>query len=364
MRVTRVSLTNFLSYAAAGAEFSPGINVITGENASGKTNLIDSVYFASIGKSSRLSKDKELINWDSTTGARVTVNIQKRFSKHEIDIYIDPQGKKRVLADGLPLQKIGELMGIINMVFFSPGEMRLIKESPADRRRFLDISLSQQSKTYFYTLQRYQNLLAQRNKLLKTYKGRPALDDMLELVDGDMTRCAAFIIQERSKFIQKLAPYAMAEHLKLTGGKEELRLVYETEAVDYDNLQRSLKALLKETYAMDCKLDYTTTGPHRDDLKIAANGVDIRKFGSQGQQRSAVLSLKLAEIAHFKDKTGETPILLLDDVLSELDESRRAALFKAIEGIQTFITCTEFPEGLIDNYKQFIIKDRQIFEKE
>ncbi|MFA5450205.1 MAG: DNA replication and repair protein RecF, partial [Clostridia bacterium] len=288
MRVERISLTNFLSYQKASAEFGEGVNVITGQNASGKTNLIDGLYYASVGKSARALKDKEIINWDTKEGARVTLYIQKRFSKHEIDIYIDPQGKKRILVDGLPLQRIGELMGVLNVVLFSPGEMRLVKESPTDRRRFLDISLSQQSKTYFYTLQRYNSLLVQRNKLLKTYKGRPTLKDMLKIVDADMVRCGVFIVSERDKFIKKLAPLAAAEHSKITGGKEELRLVYETEAFDFENLTASYNALLAESFESDSRLEYTTTGTHRDDIKIASNGVDIRKFGSQGQQRSAV----------------------------------------------------------------------------
>lgn len=364
MHVTKVSLSDFLSYPSVRQSFGAGLNVLTGENASGKTNLIDSIYYAALGKSSRIQRDKDLINWSSENGARVTVNIQKRFSKHEVDVYIDPQGKKRILVDGLPIQRIGELMGVINIVFFSPNEMKLIKESPADRRRFLDISLSQQSKTYFYTLQKYNALLVQRNKLLKSYAGRPALNDMLPVVDTELTRCGAFLIQERMKFVTKLTPVAAAQHKKLTGEREELTLLYETEDIGTGDVREALQALLKKSYENDCRLAYTTTGPHRDDLKIASNGVDLRKFGSQGQQRSAVLSLKLAEIALFKERTGETPILLLDDVLSELDAGRREALFSAIDGIQTVVTCTEFDEKINREYREFIIKDRNIFQKD
>ncbi len=363
MKVTGVKLKNFLSYSDAECAFGPSVNIVSGENAAGKTNLIDSLYYASVGRSSRHSKDKELLKWDTETGAKVTVNIQKRFSKNEIDIYIDPLGKKRISIDSLPLSKIGELMGTLNVVFFSPDEMRLIKESPADRRRFLDVSLCQRSKVYFYTLQRYNALLAQRNKLLKTYKGRPALKDMLELVDRDIARAAALLITERKKFLTRLAPAAALSHAALTGGKEELRIVYETEEIAGEDLAAEIFKLLKNNFEADQRLEYTTTGPHRDDIKISAAGVDVRKFGSQGQQRTAVLSMKLAEIRLFEEYTGEKPVLLLDDVLSELDKERSAALFKAIEGVQTVITCTEADFKAPNGSKVFRIADRKIIEE-
>jgi DNA replication and repair protein RecF len=363
MIVTRVTLQDFLSYPAGDISFSAGVNVITGENAAGKTNLVDSLYFASLGRSYRHTKDKELIRWGAQNGAKVSVYVQKRYSRHRIDIYVDMQGKKRIMVDGLPLQKTGELMGVLNVVFFSPDEIALVKESPAYRRRFLDISLCQQSKTYFYTLQRFNKLLAQRNTILKNNKGRPTLPDVLSLVDPDYIRCAAYLIRERSKFMERLAPIAGQKHKDLTGGKEELRLVYETESIDAETAEADIRRLMSEATDKDSRLEYTTVGPHRDDIKLAANGVDIRNFGSQGQQRSAVLSLKLAEIELFKEKTGETPVLLLDDVLSELDDSRKDALFSALAGIQTMVTCTEFRRISDNPYKKFIIKDRKVMEQ-
>lgn len=358
MLVKSVELKNFLSYESATVNFGTGLNVVYGENAGGKTNLIDSVYLCSVGRSSRHSRDKELIKWETNYGAKVTLNVQKRFSKHVIEIYIDPQGKKHILVDKLPVAKIGELMGILNVVFFSPQEMRLVKESPADRRRFMDIGISQQCKTYFYALQRYNALLQQRNKILKTYKGRPSLDSMLKIVDTDFIRVASYIIKERKKFIDEIAPIAEARHETLTGGKERLALLYETENVDYDNVERTLKVLLDNARENDQRLEYTTIGPHRDDIKISANGIDLRRFGSQGQQRSAVLSLKLAEIVAFENRTGETPVLLLDDVMSELDANRREALFDAIKGIQTIITTTDriaFPSA-----DYYLVKDKMV----
>ena len=360
MIVTRVVLQDFLSYPSEDVGFIAGVNVITGENAAGKTNLVDSLYFASLGRSYRHTKDKELIRWGAQNGAKVSVYVQKRFSRHRIDMYVDMQGKKRIMVDGLPLQKIGELMGVLNVIFFSPDEIALVKESPAYRRRFLDISLCQQSKTYFYTLQRFNKLLVQRNTILKNNKGRPALPDILSLVDPDYARCAAYLIGERARFMERLAPIAGEKHKNLTGGKEELRLIYETESV---TAEADIRRLMSEALEKDSRLEYTTVGPHRDDIKLAANGVDIRNFGSQGQQRSAVLSLKLAEIELFKEKSGEAPVLLLDDVLSELDDARKEALFSALDGMQTMVTCTEFKRNLGKPYKKFIIKDRKVAEQ-
>ena len=358
MFVNSVELNNFLSYESATVNFGGGLNVVYGENAGGKTNLIDSIYLCSVGRSSRHNKDKELIKWGAEAGSKVTLSVRKRFSRHTIEIFIDPQGKKHILVDKLPIAKIGELMGILNVVFFSPQEMRLVKESPADRRRFMDIGISQQSKTYFYTLQRYNALLVQRKKILKSYKGRPSLDSMLKIVDADFVRTASYIIKERKKFVDEISPVAKQRHETLTGGKESLALLYETENVDFQNVEATLKSLLDSARENDERLEYTTIGPHRDDIKISANGIDLRRFGSQGQQRSAVLSLKLAEIATFEKRTGEMPVLLLDDVMSELDVNRRVALFEAIKGIQTIITTTdriEFPEA-----DYYLVKDKKV----
>ncbi len=358
MIVTSVELTNFLSYERAQVYFDGGLNVVYGENAVGKTNLIDSIYLCSLGKSSRHNKDKDLIRWGAENGAKVTLTVKKRFSKHTLEFFIDKQGKKHILVDKLPIAKIGELMGVLNVVFFSPQEMRLVKESPQDRRRFMDIGISQQCKTYFYALQRYNALLAQRNKILKSYKGRPSLPNMLKIVDTDFIRVATYIIKERKKFVEEIAPIAESHHNKLTSGKENLHLLYETENVDFNDVEGSLKVLLEGALENDQRLEYTTIGPHRDDIKISASGIDLRRFGSQGQQRSAVLSLKLAEISSFEKRTGEKPILLLDDVMSELDASRREALFEAIKGIQTIITATDKIAFPVVSY--YHVKDKTV----
>jgi DNA replication and repair protein RecF len=341
MLVKKVYLENFLSYKSLFVEFEKGLNVLVGANAAGKTNLLESLYYSSVGKSARGLKDKELINWGAESGARIRLFVEKKYISHTIDISIDKQGKKRITVDELPISKIGELMGVLNVVYFSPDEMRLIKESPADRRRFMDICLCQTDKIYFYTLVKYNKLLAQRNKLLKNYYDSPKLSDMSELVTDKMSEAQEYLVAKRKNFLDKIAPIANERHRKLTDGKETLDISYETGEVDYGRIADSLKTLYRNCFEKDRRLQFTTVGVHRDDVKITASGIDVRKFGSQGQQRTSVLSLKLAETEFFREVSGEYPVLLMDDVLSELDTDRRKALFGGLDGIQTFITTTE-----------------------
>ncbi|MDR0752215.1 MAG: DNA replication/repair protein RecF [Christensenellaceae bacterium] len=360
MKVTHVALSNFLNYISSQIDFDEGINMIIGENASGKTNLVDGVLFASIGRSSRHSKDKELINWNSNSGARITLKIQKRFSNHIIDIIIDSAGLKHVAIDEMPIKRIGELMGILNVVFFSPSELALVSGTPNDRRRFLNISLSQQCRPYFYALQNYNKFLTQRNNILKKYNDPDNINDLLQLTDPGIAKEASIILSERQKFVQRLALVSKQKHNILTAGKEDLDIVYETCDVSFNDLENSFLQVLKKSFERDLHLEYTTIGPHRDDLKISANSCDLRKYGSQGQQRSAVLSMKLAEIALFKERTNETPVLILDDVLSELDESRRRALLTSLADIQTLITCTEPSTETDSQYALFKVENRAI----
>lgn len=358
MHIEKLFLQNFLTYKKQFVEPFDGLNVITGQNGSGKTNLAESIYYSSLAKSMRGLKDKELISWETTGGARIKLEIQKKYSKHTIDILIDAYGKKRIMTDGIPISKIGELIGILNVVCFSPDELGLVKDSPADRRRFLDIGLSQQNKLYFYNIMKYNKLLEQRNKILKTQQSNAKFMDFLDIVTESMLDCQQIIMTERKAFIEKISPLAKIEHSALSDGKEELELQYDTEAIDFDNIKSSLKKLYDKALDKDRRLEYSTVGVHRDDIKIAVNGIDIRKYGSQGQQRTSVLSIKFAEMQSFYDKSGEFPILILDDVLSELDESRRKALFNRTKGIQTFLTCTEFNIKEISPYREMKIADK------
>lgn len=362
MKVSKLYLENFLSYKSLLCEFSEGLNVLVGQNAAGKTNLAESIFYCSVGKSARGLRDKELICWEADGGARIRLKVDRKYSSHTVDIRIDALGKKRITVDELPISKMGELMGVLNTVYFSPDELKLIKESPSDRRRFMDMSLCQRDKLYFYKLTEYNKLLTQRNKLLKNYKDSPSLLEMSGIITAKMAEAQEYILVKRAEFVDSVNPLADKRHRYITGGKEGLELNYETEQVDFSDLKESLKELYKNSFEKDRRLEYTTVGIHRDDLKISAGGIDVRKYGSQGQQRTSALSLKLAEVDSFKLAVGEYPVLILDDVTSELDPMRQKALFEGLDGVQTLVTTTasseDFAKGSI-----YEIKDRGIHKR-
>lgn len=347
MNIKQIYLKNFRNYEEETIELSDKLNVVIGQNAMGKTNLLESIYCCGIGKSTKTNKYKELIKWGNQY-SYIKIIVQKRFRDHTIEFYIDQQDKKRVKVDGVPLLKIGELLGILNIVFFSPDEMKLIKESPAERRKFMDISLSQQFKSYLHALSKYNEVLAQRNKLLKESYKREDIKDMLSIWDSQLIENGVFIIQKRYEFIEKLRNFAKDIHSSITSQKEEIFLEYESfiKNGNIEEMKKKYEEKLLESVEKDLNLQYTLYGPHRDDINIKINNIDVRKFGSQGQQRTAALSLKLAEIELFKDETKESPVLLLDDVLSELDESRRNMLMKFSASLQTIITCTDFDSNI------------------
>ena len=296
-----------------------------------------------------------MIKWDKDF-LYSSLIVKKKYHTHRIEIHIDKNKSKRIVIDGMPVSKVGELMGVLNIVFFSPDELKMIKEQPKERRRFTDISLSQQKKAYYYTLVRYNRILDQRNKLLKT-ASVSAISEMLPVWDMQLSEAGAEIIAERMNFIGKLDKFAGESHSALTSDKEELKLIYECENIGQDRaeIKESLMKSLFSDREKDYNLKFTSAGPHRDDIKITINGTDVRKFGSQGQQRSAALSLKLAEIKHFERETGEKPVLLLDDVLSELDIDRQKKLIESTNNIQTILTCTEFEPALSPAHRIFTI---------
>jgi DNA replication and repair protein RecF len=343
MRIKTVRLKNFRNYGEQTVEFSNGLNVLSGKNASGKTNLLEAVYLAGVGRSPRTSKEKELIKYNEDC-ASVKITVEKKYRSHSVELYFDKSGKKSVKIDGIPVQKMGELLGVLNVVFFSPDELKFIKDTPDVRRRFMDISLSQQKKDYFYALQRYTKALKQRNNLLKQ-NSPAALEDLLDVWDVQLANEGAKIVLERNRFIEELAAPAKAAHLAVSGVNELLELSYETdvEGVSYEEIRVCLIKKLSAAREKDIRLQFTSVGPHRDDIAIFLNGADARRFSSQGQQRTAALSVKLSELKLFLRETGETPVLLLDDVLSELDETRQNLLIKEASFAQVILTCTSFP---------------------
>ncbi|MEG1791755.1 MAG: DNA replication/repair protein RecF [Clostridia bacterium] len=362
MIIKSLQLKNFRNYTAESVEFDKGINVLTGKNASGKTNMLEAIYLLGVGKSPRTSKERELINFNAEK-ASIKAIIEKKYRSHTIEVLFEGNGKK-IKIDGLPIAKLSELIGILNVVYFSPDELKFIKETPAERRRFLDISLCQQSKTYFISLARYNKILAQRNKLLKVESRNPALPEMLSVWDAQMAEYGANLILARRAYVKKLQGFASTTHAELTDNTEVINLSYETsiESERREDIVSELLKKLSDNVEKDINLSFTTIGAHRDDIKITVNGLDARKFASQGQQRTTALSIKIAELSLFKQETGESPILLLDDVLSELDENRKQKLLSLSSYAQTVITCTEFDFKPTNMTKLYLIRDGKIIK--
>lgn len=352
MQIKNLTLTNFRNYSNQSVELNEGLNIIIGKNAQGKTNLLESIFLCAIGKSPRSSKDKELIKWN-TDFAKISLNIAKKLGNSSIDLYLFSNQNKAIKIDKIGIKKIGQLLGTFNAIYFSPDELKLIKESPEERRRFMDIDLSQFDKNYFYALNNYNQILQQRNKLLKT-PDINTIKDTLPIWDEQLSNYGATIIKSRLKLIENLKISAKKIHKYLTSDNEDLEISYTGFSSENEtDLKQILLKKMQENIEKDIHLGYTTIGPHRDDIKITANGIDLRAFGSQGQQRTASLTLKLAELETFKEKLGEYPVLLLDDVMSELDENRQLKLLEFIKPIQTILTCTEFDFN-IPHIKYFV----------
>lgn len=355
MKVKSLKLVNFRNYEKEDILFKDGLNIIVGNNASGKTNMVESIYYSGLGKSPRTFQDKELIKWGEEY-SYIKLELEKKYRSHIIEIHIDKQGKKRIAIDKIPVRKINELIGVLNVVYFSPDELDIIKESPNLRRNFLNISLSQQKKSYYSALVRYNKILAQRNKLLKTEFNINVIKETLPIWDSQLAEIGAYIIEERYVFCEKMQEIIKEIHYELTCGEENLKLEYESKIKKstIPQMKEDFLKYLKNAYDKDINLKYTTVGCHRDDINIKINDIEVRKFGSQGQKRTTALSLKLAEVKLFEMESGEKPILILDDVLSELDEKRQSKLLEHIRGSQTLLTCANF-----DGESDFEIRVKQ-----
>ncbi|MDD4211159.1 MAG: DNA replication/repair protein RecF [Clostridia bacterium] len=346
MRIKKIKLINFRNYKNQTIDLNDGLNVLVGENAQGKTNLIEAIYFSCIGKSPRTKKENELINWQAEN-AKIEIELEKKEGSKLIEVFLNKKGKKNIKINGINILRIGELIGTLNCVFFAPDELKLVKDSPQDRRRFMDIDLSQLSKNYFYLINTYNKILAERNKLLKDTKSFDTLKQTIYIWDKQLADVGSKIIIRRIRFLNALKVYANKTHQELTSNKENLELFYE--GIVEKTTEEIKQKLLKEyeiNLEKDFRLGFTNIGPHRDDISILTNGIDVKSFGSQGQQRTVALSLKLAELEIFASERGEYPILLLDDVLSELDDERKNKLLNKTKTVQTLITTTNF------NYKQ------------
>lgn len=343
MYVSNIEVKNYRNYDTATVTLDKGLNIFLGKNAQGKTNLLEALYLLAIGRSPRTTKDKDLIKWDKNQ-AHIKLTIAKKSGTTKLEMIINEKGKKIILINGIAIKKISQLFGNLNVIHFFPDDLKLIKEAPSDRRRFMDIDICQASQNYFYLLTKYEKILAQRNKLIKTSPSINYVMDTISIWNEQLADTASKIVMSRIKFINKLAPLIKKCHAYLTDNNENIEVEYQgIIGKNVSDIKEKLLNAYTETLQKDFDLGYTQIGPHRDDLKISLNGIDLRSFGSQGQQRTASLALKLGEIEIFAQESNEKPILLLDDVLSELDESRQKKLLNFANKVQTIITCTEFP---------------------
>lgn len=334
MLIESMELDHYRNYGSLKIDFSPGTNIFYGDNAQGKTNILEAIYVCCTTKSHRGSKDKEIIQFDQEE-SHIKLQVRKEDVPYRIDMHLKKNRTKGIAINGIPIRKASELFGIVNVIFFSPEDLNIIKNGPSERRRFMDLELCQLNKLYVHALIHYNKVVLQRNKLLKDLPFHPEYGKMLDVWDEQLIAFGSQVIKERRQFIQRLNGIIGKLHKDLTGDKEALELRYEPN-VEPEAFMASIMKNREQEYRQKT----TLTGPHRDDMLFIIDHIDIRKFGSQGQQRSAALSLKLSEIELVRQLTHDHPVLLLDDVLSELDSSRQNHLLDNIHHIQTMLTCT------------------------
>lgn len=362
MKIKSLKIKNFRNYDLLNLDFDGSANIFYGDNAQGKTNILEALYITGTTKSHRGAKDRDLIQFEKDE-AHIETVIEKRKICYQIDLHLKKNSPKGIAINKIPIRKAGELFGIVNFVFFSPEDLNIIKNGPAERRRFIDLELSQLDKIYFNNLSNYNRIVNQRNHLLKEIgiENKKNLMETLEIWDLQLIEYGNRLIERRKQFIQDMNEIVSSVHRKLTGNKENIKIIYEP-----CNGNIPLEQTIKKNRERDLRMKSTSSGPHRDDICIMYDRMDIRKFGSQGQQRTAALSLKLAEIELVKNTIGDTPVLLLDDVLSELDKHRQNYLLDSISDIQTLITCTgveDFVNHRFSINKIFHVQDGQVLRE-
>lgn len=357
MIIKRLELADYRNYESLHLQFDKGTNILYGDNAQGKTNILEAIYVAATTKSHKGSKDNEIINFDKEE-AHIRTYLEKDAVETRVDMHLRKSKSKGIAIDGQKIKKAADLLGLCNVVFFSPEDLNIIKNGPAERRRFVDMELCQLDNFYLYNLNHYNKIVNQRNKLLKDMYMNPDLKDTLTIWDSQLVSFGSKIIERRRVFTEQLNEIILEIHKKLSGGKEEILVSYHPDVSIED-----FEVKLKVNQERDIKLKQTTIGPHRDDFSFMIGKTDIRRFGSQGQQRTAALSLKLSEIELVKKIAKDSPILLLDDVLSELDSNRQNYLLNSIGDIQTIITCTgleEFVNNRFEINKIYKVSDGKV----
>ncbi len=357
MIIRSLEIADYRNYDSLHIDFDSGTNILYGDNAQGKTNILEAIYMSATTKSHKGSKDKDVVNFNKEE-AHIRTYLEKEGIETRVDMHLRRNKSKGIAIDGQKIKKAAQLLGLLNVVFFSPEDLSIIKNGPAERRRFVDMELCQLDQFYLYNLNNYNKIVNQRNKLLKDMYFNPSLRDTLNIWDSQLISFGSKIIERRKLFVEQLNEIILEIHRKLSGGRENLVIQYEPDVIIEEYDQK-----LAVNQERDIKLKQTTTGPHRDDFSFLVGDIDIRKFGSQGQQRTAALSLKLSEIELVKKMTKDNPVLLLDDVLSELDSNRQNYLLGTIGNIQTIITCTgldEFVNNRFEIDKVFHIENGKI----
>lgn len=364
MYIERLELKDYRNYDSIQLDFSSKINVFIGENAQGKTNLMESLYVLSMAKSHRTANDKELIRWEADYG-KIKGDIQKKYGHLPLELLLSKKGKK-AKVNHLEQTKLSNYIGQLNVVMFAPEDLYLVKGSPQVRRRFLDMEIGQISPVYLHDLLQFQKILKQRNHILKQHQGKSLLNDvMFDVYTEQYIDAAIKVIQKRYQFMELLQKWAEPIHLGISRGLEKLTVSYQTSSGIHaewteSEMKEFLEKKLFESKKRELDRGITLTGPHRDDLQFFVNDYDVQTYGSQGQQRTTALSLKLAEIELIKQEVGEAPVLLLDDVLSELDDYRQSHLLNTIQGdVQTFVTTTS-----VDGLTHETIQQAQLFHVE
>lgn len=390
MEVKRLQLKQFRNYASLDLEFCSGVNLISGKNGQGKTSILEAIFLCTCARSHRTSKDKELIQHGASSytvemeleSAYRTEKLSESLLIHyEEKSFLNKKATRQVFKDGVKLDRVAELMGIFNAVIFAPEDIQLIKASPQGRRRFVDLLLSQVKRSYFVQLTQYHQVLQQRNHLLKQMKehsgNRNLLHLQLEVWNERFLDFATDLFWERKTLLKDLANSLKPYHANISGGKEEVKLIYESHRAVLDGeskeeIRLGLEERLKKMELQEIERGISLTGPQRDDLDFLLNGVSLKTYGSQGQQRTCVLALKQAELDFLKAKTKQTPVLLLDDVLPELDEQRRLSLISGIQETQVFITCTDVEEAHVQlrsmlhdrGSRSFVVRDGEAFTQQ
>lgn len=404
MYIKTLKLKNYRNYDEIEVNFDPNINIIYGNNAAGKTNLLESIYMCSTSKSHKNTKENDIINFNKNSSHIKLIFCREESISQEshivrasyaspkkeiIDIQLNKESKKGIAKNGIKVEKLSDFLGFFNVIMFAPEDLNIIKDGPSVRRKFLDIEISQTDKVYVNIIKNYNKTLNQRNALLKdiyktTGNNRQDLIAMLDTYDEQLINYGLEVIKKRNENIKELAKKIYDIHLLISDNKEELIVGYENDilgestasplTVEDDILSFQVKNILceiylkklKETRDLDIKNQFTMIGPHRDDISFKVGDKDIRKFGSQGQKKTTAISLKLSELEMLKEKIKETPVLLLDDVFSELDETRQKLLVSSLKGIQTIITCTGIKKNIFDLLKPekiFNVAENKVIEK-